>query len=134
MSVANLEPPYILDSALVLYYAVLDDSVTYTGRITTYVSGKLLGPVPRLALCENLAEDSDFLTFYCNDDWEVLGVGGSQSLEAALSTAERAYSGVKEKWRRFRLLNAEELAYVEAVRSFVRSEHPSGPYPEPPGA
>ena len=134
MAYTEGEPPYVLDSARVHFYAILDDSVTYTGRITTYVGGRLLGPVPRLAICENLAEDNDFLILYCNDAWEVLGAGGSETLDGALFSAERAYRGLKEKWQSLPPLNARQLAYVETVKNFVRSEQPSGAYPEPPNA
>jgi len=82
------EPPYVLDSARVLAYAVLDQTVSYTGRISVYVGGKLLSPVPRLAICENLARDGDFLLFYCTETWEVLGVGGYDSFEFAKQRAE----------------------------------------------
>lgn len=80
------EPPYVLDSARVLAYAVLDQTVSYTGRISVYVGGKLLSPVPRLAICENLARDGDFLLFYCTETWEVLGVGGYDSLLSSLNS------------------------------------------------
>ena len=42
-------PPYVFDSARVLAYAVLDETVSYTGRISVYIDGRLLPPVPRLA-------------------------------------------------------------------------------------
>jgi len=93
------EPPYVLDSARVLAYAVLDQTVSYTGRISVYVGGKLLPPVPRLAICENLAREGDFLLCYCTETWEVLGVGGYESFELAKQRAEIAYTGVSDKWK-----------------------------------
>jgi hypothetical protein len=99
------EPPYVLDSARVLAYAVLDESVSYTGRISVYVGGKLLPPVPCLAICENLARDGDFLLCYCTQTWEVLGVGGYGSFELAKQRAEIAYAGVSKKWDPYRPLS-----------------------------
>jgi hypothetical protein len=126
------EPPYVLDSARVLAYAVLDQTVSYTGRISVYVGGKLLPPIPRLAICENLAREGDFLLCYCTETWEVLGVGGYESFELAKQRAEVAYAGVSEKWEPYRPLSERELAYIDKVRRFVRSEAPTGPYPKPP--
>ena len=61
-------PPRELDSAQVFAYAVLDDSVTYTGRLTLYVDGKLVGPVPRLVVARNNYEPHDYLLFHCNEE------------------------------------------------------------------
>lgn len=132
MTTEGSPPPYVLDSARVLRYAILDASVSYTGRISIYVDGKRLGPVPRLALCENLAQDDDYLLLYCNDDWEVLGAGGFGTLQEALAYAEAGYAGVGGKWQAYRPLRVEELAYIQEVKTFVRKDTPDGPYPEPP--
>jgi hypothetical protein len=126
------EPPCVLDSARVLAYAALDQTVSYTGRISVYVGGKLLSLVPRLAICENLARDGDFLLCYCTETWEVLGVGGYDSFELAKQRAEVAYAGVSEKWKPYRPLSERELAYIDEARRFVRSETPTGSYPRPP--
>ena len=64
------KPPAILDSAKVLSYAILDSSVIYTGKASVYYNGKLVGPVPKLAICQNKGE-TEVLLFYCNDKWGV---------------------------------------------------------------
>lgn len=66
-----MEPPAILDSSLVLLYAVLDDSVRYTGRACVIVGGTVIDPVPRLAICLNLYDD-DILLLRCDDEWNVV--------------------------------------------------------------
>jgi hypothetical protein len=103
------EPPPTLGSAHVIEYAEVDASVRFTGRQTLYVDGKLLGPVPRLALCQNF-DASDVMLFHCDDEWNVLGVGGGPTLEAARELAERAYAGISAKWikSRFSREDAEE--------------------------
>ena len=129
MNIVATEPPFVLGSARVVVFAILDESVTFTGKITVYVNGELLGQVPRLAVCENLVQDDDFLLYYCDEGWNVLGISAFPSAEAAMRKAERGYIGVTEKWRSNRQLSKRELAFVEEVRSFVRSDSPSGPYP-----
>ena len=85
--------------ARVLAYAVLDESVQWTGHQRLYSGDKEVGPVPRLALCQNVRGGTkDILVFHCDDDWEVLGITGGSSLEAAKASAERAYRGVTAKW------------------------------------
>jgi len=90
-------PGIILDSARVLAYAIIDDAVTYRERKTFYVDGKLLGAVPRLALCQNVNGD-EVLIFHCDNDWNVLGAGSSKTLSEAKSWVEKAYIGISTKW------------------------------------
>jgi ClpX C4-type zinc finger len=106
-------PPPVLHMARVLAFAVLDESVRWTGRQRVYVDGKELGPVPRLALCQNVSGGTkDFLVFYCDDDWEVLGITGGRTLDSAKASAERAYSGVTAKW-------VETGVPVEAAEAWI---------------
>jgi len=92
-------PPSELTSARVLAYAVIDDDVEYTGRISVYVDGVLLGPVLRLVIALNNYEPDDYLLLYCDSEWSVLGVGGYSSLVEAKERAEVAYAGVSTKWQ-----------------------------------
>ena len=114
-----MEPPAILDSSQMLLYAILDDSVKYTGRAVVMVDGKIIDPVPCLAICHNLYDD-DILLFLCDNDWNVLGAGGYGTVESAKTRAESAYAGSSAKWRTFRPLTPEELSKVEETRKFVR--------------
>ena len=107
------QPPPVLDCARVIEYAEVDASVRYTGRITVYVDGKELGPVPRLAICENMDDASDLLLFYCDREWNVLGAGGGPSLEAVRETAERAYSGISAKWLKSNFSREEAKRHLD---------------------
>jgi hypothetical protein len=92
-------PPPVLDMARVIAYAFVDGSVQWTGRQTLFVNKEKLGPVPRLALCQNVSGDlRDILVFHCNEEWDVLGVSGADTLEAAKASVERAYGGITAKW------------------------------------
>src|SRR5437867_3651946 len=92
-------PPPVLNMARVIAYAFVDDSVRWTGRQCLFVGGEELGPVPRLALAQNVTGDlKDVLIFHCNDRWEVLGVSGGSTLEEAKVRIERAYRGIGAKW------------------------------------
>lgn len=92
-------PPPVIDMARVIEYAILDESVRWTGRQLIFVGKQQLGPVPRLAICQNLSGDlKDILVFYCNEQWEVLGCAGADTLEEAKVRAERAYEGITGKW------------------------------------
>src|SRR4051812_12498917 len=96
---ASAAPPPVLDMARVIAYAVVDSSVQWTGRQTLFVDGKELGPVPRLALAQNvLGDEKDILIFYCNEDWDVLACSSGDTLEQAKASAERAYRGITGKW------------------------------------
>lgn len=94
----KLDTPPILDSARVLAYAVVDESVIYSEQGRLFVDGKLLGPVPRLAICQYLGESRIFV-FHCDNEWKVLGVAGDHSsLQDAKTATERSYRGISDKW------------------------------------
>lgn len=107
-------PPPVLDFARVLAFAILDESVQWTGRQTLFHGGKEVGPVPCLALCKNTwGNHTDILLFHCNAEWEVLGASGAPSLEKAQASAENAYRGISAKWV---MLNTSE----EDAREWIR--------------
>ena len=47
-------PPPVIDFARVIAWAIVDASVRWTGRQAVYVGEERLGPVPRLAICQNV--------------------------------------------------------------------------------
>lgn len=91
------KPPLILASAKLLEYAIADSSVEYIERQTLYVDGKLLGQVPKLAICQNYKE-RDLLLFHCNKEWEVLGAVFYKSIDELKKRIEREYKGINKKW------------------------------------
>jgi hypothetical protein len=109
-------PPPAIESARVLAYAIVDDSVRWNRRKKLIHDGKEVGPVPCLALCQNAWGDWQSIhVFHCNSDWEVLGAGGAATLEEAKASAERSYPGVGAKWV---FLNTTR----EAAREWIRRE------------
>jgi hypothetical protein len=105
-------PPPVLDSARVLAYACVDANVRYIERHTLYLGRKLVGQVPRLAICQNLNEE-EILVFHCDSDWNVLGVaGGNHSIAEAKSQASRSYIGIDEKWVETGVSVSEAEAYL----------------------
>jgi hypothetical protein len=110
-------PPPVLDFARVIAYAILDDSVKWTGKQKIFVGDEQLGPVPRLALAQDVeGELEDILIFHCNDQWEVLGLTGADSIEAAKAIAEHAYHGVTGRW-------IDTATTVEEARVWIRENH-----------
>ena len=95
----NNIPPSILDSAKVLAFAVVDETVIYENRKTLYVDGELLGAVPKLAICQNYNEE-EVMLFHCDDEWTVLGVSSHGCFLEAAQAAERSYKGLLQKWIR----------------------------------
>jgi hypothetical protein len=116
---AMAEPPVVIDSSVVLFYAVVDASIRYTARGFVIVDGKVIDPVPRLAITRNLY-DGDILVCRCDDDWNVLGVAAYTSLEEAQVRTENVYTGITAKWQAYRELTEEELAEIEEIRRDVQ--------------
>jgi len=107
-----LIPPPLIDSARVLHYAIVDASVRYTGSSVLYVDGVEIGPVPRLAICRDVADDSIVL-LHCDDEWASLGCAGCGSVDDALSHANRLYDGIAVKWQ------VSPHSEVEVVKALV---------------
>ena len=107
-------PPPVVDMARVIAYAILDESVEWTGRQTLFVDGKELGSVPRLILCQNIGGDlKDILLFHCNEAWECLGTSGTDTLTNAKAQAEQAYRGITSKWIEMNVSRVEARAWIE---------------------
>jgi hypothetical protein len=91
------KPPPVLASARVLEYAVIDDSVGYSGKSWVFVGDRELGRVPRLAVCEAL-DTGEILLLYCDADWGVVAAARYDSPKRAKARAERTYPGVSRRW------------------------------------
>lgn len=90
-------PPPVLDSARLISYAFVDD-IPYRRWGALYVDGQLLEHVPCLAICLNLGKDIGPLLYHCDEEWNVLGTSGAESVEATKQHAERNYPGVGSRW------------------------------------
>ena|SRR5258708_5811132 len=117
----SVGPPLFLNSARVLLYAHTGGAGTYTSRVTisSGQSGELrdVGPVPRIAICEDLASDR-FLVMYCNNRWKVLAASLAPSIDVAKDRAERGYAGIV--FTEYRPLTKKELAEVKRQRRIMR--------------
>jgi hypothetical protein len=92
-------PPPVIDCARVISYSNVDSTVSWTGRQVLYVGNDRIGPVPKIAICQNLNGPlTDFLLCFCDEDWHVKGVTTRQTVEELKETAERWYSGISSKW------------------------------------
>lgn len=107
-----LEPPPVVASSRVLEYAVLDDSVRYSGSSSLFVDGKELGPVPRLAICQD-EPGAGVLLMHCDDEWEMLGVAAYASVADAKKKAERIYPGVSKLWIDRKVTEEEAAIYLQ---------------------
>ena len=87
-------PPPILNGARVIRYAIVDDTVTPTGKtVHRFHLGGVMGPAAALAICQNDEEECYYL-FYCDAEWNVLTDGWHESLELALRQADFEYRGL----------------------------------------
>jgi hypothetical protein len=97
MSQEILPPPPIICIARRLYYAILDESVGYSGRTSVFRYGVELGRVPCLAICKD-GQMPDFFLFYCDREWDVLACAGHPSVDDAMVRVERTFPGSLARW------------------------------------
>lgn len=114
-----VKPPPVLMDARVLEYAVLDETVTYSGHSSLFIDGAELGPVPCLAICQGLDEPDSFL-LHCHSNWDVLGIASYSSPQESKRRAERIYPGVSHCWVDAGVSEQEALAYREEVSSALQ--------------
>jgi hypothetical protein len=107
-------PPPVLNCARVLAYAHVASCVSFSAKSQLYVGGKQLGRVPALAICKNLGEDIGPLLFHCDEQWNVVGVSGAETIESTLLVAERNYPGLQEHWVWLNTTVEAALAYYDA--------------------
>jgi hypothetical protein len=114
------KPPPVLGNARVLEYAVLGESVTYSGHSSLFVGKeneglKELGPVPRLAIAEDL-KTGEVMLLHCDEEWDLLGVGGKyDSIAKVKASAERAYRGVSSCWIDGKISRDEALRFRDEM-------------------
>jgi ClpX C4-type zinc finger len=106
------QPPTILSDAMVVAYAILDESIAHSGRGSLVVDGKRLGRVPRLAIARSAAH---VLLLHCSPTWKVLGTAGFASVSEAERSAERTYPGISRKWQRMRVTKRQAEAFLKAL-------------------
>ena len=109
-------PPPALNWARILAYAVVEPPVTWTGRQRLHVGEHLLGPVPRLAIAQNVGGPlTDILLFHCGEDWTVLGVSGAATMALVKAQAERAYAGISAAWIETDVSREDAEHYIRAT-------------------
>jgi hypothetical protein len=132
---STLVPPPVIDGARVLEYAIVDETVTFTGRLHLYVDGVLLGEVPRLAICQTFDSDELWL-FHCDEEWQPVAAqvwngpdeGQKGSLKDVKHSAENYYSGISERWIALNVTLEEAKAlYEEELSEFACSFCGKGP-------
>jgi ClpX C4-type zinc finger len=119
----SLAPPPIIDSMRTLWFAHVDDSVTFTDRICLLVDGEKLGRVDRLAICLNDAVPNDYVLCFCDANWQCKGVIAFASADEAKARAEIGYTGIDAKWQADATDEAE-------VHRFLREEYEVNPHTE----
>jgi hypothetical protein len=113
-------PASVVSPTRVIEYACVDSSVKYLGNNTLYVDGKLLGPVPCLAICHD-PETKEFLVVHCGADWDVQGIaGGYTTPEKAKEAAERMYQGISAKWSETNYTEEDVEKFLEEAYSESR--------------
>jgi hypothetical protein len=108
------KPPPVIDHAQLLQYAILDESVGYSGRTLLLVNENEIGRVPCLAVCRD-ARSEGVLLFHCDAGWDVLGCSAHASVDLAKARAERIYPGLSALWIEARVTAEEAERYLDQL-------------------
>ena len=114
------EPPFILDAASVVEFAILDLSGP-AARFSFVAGGVSLDArsVSRLVITRGLLDEA-VLLLHCSDRWETVAAEPYSGIEAAERAAAAAYAGIALRWKKYRDLTPAERDEMRTTRSFLR--------------
>ena len=115
------EPPFLLDGALVLRYAILDVAAHAGEGSGAVIDGIALdlNTVRRVVIAQNLVDDAVFV-MHCNEEWQTVAAATYPDVASAEASAAAAYAALAPEWVRFRELSEEEAREVATTRAFLR--------------
>jgi len=115
------EPPFVIDGARVVRYAIVDASGPGARRSGIAGDGVPVdfGSASRMLMAEDLL-DGSIVLMHCNAEWMTVVAQRHPDLESAQRSADAACAGLAVEWRPFRSLTAEERRELETTRSFLR--------------
>jgi len=115
------EPPFMIDGARVLRFAILDEAIERSGPTSTVFGGMPvhLHDIAGVAVAEDLVEEGVFLVL-CNDEWVSLTSARFGDVREARACAEDALPMTRGRWREYRDLTPEERKELETTRAFLR--------------
>ena len=116
-----MPPPIIMaDDGVLLQYAVLDDTVGFiSDHGLMFVDGKQIGRVPCLAICRDRTSPR-FTLYYCDLDWNPVGVASHSSVDDAKRSAERIYPGSARCWTEAQFSDVDVNRYLREHLSDMR--------------
>jgi ClpX C4-type zinc finger protein len=111
---SSMPPPIItVNDRVLLHYAILNDSVGYnSGHGLMFVDGKEIGRVPCLAICQD-KNSPQFMLYYCDSDWSLIGIASYDTVAAAKRRAERIYPGSFACWIEAKFTDDDAKRYLD---------------------
>jgi hypothetical protein len=111
----QLEPPPVVGSARVLWWARSDDaSISCRKDPNLLVNGRPLGRVARIVIAEDLLLRENVVLF-CTRSWLMRGCVACSTAAKAKARAERYYAGVEKLWQRRHGTRREAQRYFDDV-------------------
>ena len=118
------EPPFMIDGARVVAFALLGGSMDPAGGRSAPASS-VLGGVPvhlhdieGVAIAQDLVEDGVFLVL-CNDEWVTITAARFGDAAEARKSAEEALPMIRGRWREYRELTPEERKELATTTAFL---------------
>jgi hypothetical protein len=115
------EPPFMIDGARVLAFAMLDEAMGRSGPASTVFGGipLHLHDIAGVAVAQDLVDDGVFLVL-CNDEWVSMTSARFGDAPGAKASAEEALPGIRDRWQEYRDLTPEERKELETTGAFLR--------------
>ena len=119
------EPPFMIDGARVVAFALLggslDPALARSGAASSVFGGVPvhLHDIEGVAIAQDLVEDGVFLVL-CNDEWVTITAARFGDVAGARASAEEALPMIRGRWQEYRELTPDERREVETTTAFLR--------------
>jgi len=122
-----MNPPPVINGTRVILYALVGESVKFTGNLCLYVDGTRLGAVQRLVISESLDDQHKLFLLHCDNNWHVLGIQAWNTIDDPNVTtpndvktrAENYYAGIASQW----IAHGTSLEDARAYHEQMIGEH-----------
>jgi len=113
-------PIICVNDDVLVEYAILNEDVGFNaGHRLMFVGDKEIGRVPCLAICRD-KDSTQFFLYFCNSDWNMIGVTSYDTIAAAKRRAELIYPGSSACWAVSGFTEEDRERFIEDRNAWTR--------------
>ena len=112
-------PPPVIATAKLIKFADATAPAIFTGTQAIYLGAELIGAAPRIAICQQIPDDSVIL-YLCDENWGVIAAVGGGDVSELTRKAELWYQGINDRWTNSPYSDEDCQKFLEDERGGAR--------------